>query len=181
MNSPRTNAHWTGQNGCFPLLHALFKRNQTTSLTLIEVMALTPSSPSCSIGNWKVFLSGVPNEGLKARALEWLKGLQATPVESTALGTAAVRLLAALLNGDEDAARISRLYLRGESIGTPELKKIGVYEKLDKASGFRLMRSMTQLIQIFGLASGVVLLFDEARRTLSLMTSSKRQSHVRTF
>ena len=119
-------------------------------------------------------LSGVPNEGLKARALEWLKGLQATPVESTALGTAAVRLLAALLNGDEDAARISRLYLRGESIGTPELKKIGVYEKLDKASGFRLMRSMTQLIQRSGLALGVVLLFDEARRTLSLMSSKQK-------
>ena len=59
-------------------------------------------------------LSGVPNADLKARAMEWIKGMQATPVESTALVTAAVSLLTALLNGDEDTASISRLYLRGD-------------------------------------------------------------------
>lgn len=120
-------------------------------------------------------LSGAPSPDVQRRATEWLKSLQATPVESTALVTAAVKHLEALMKGDSEAAQVSRLYLRGEAVSTPELKKLGVYEKLDKASGFRLMRSMAQLIHRSGLASGVVLLFDEARRTLSLMSAKAQK------
>ena len=120
-------------------------------------------------------LTGMPDDTLRDQALEWVMDLQNTPVESTAFVTATVKYLAALLSGDEDGARIARMYLRGEPLPAAELKQIGVYEKLDKSSGFRVMRSMSQLIQRSGLAKGVVLLFDEARRTLSLMSTKAQK------
>ncbi|GDY07017.1 hypothetical protein LBMAG52_05030 [Planctomycetia bacterium] len=123
-------------------------------------------------------LSGLPDDGLRADALDWVhQSFRNTPVESTALATAATVYLTAKLKGEPEREEIAKLYLRGEAIPLPELKKIGVFEKLDKSSAFRLLRSVTQLLQRSGLAAGTILLFDEARRTLSLM-STKSQKHA---
>ncbi len=117
-------------------------------------------------------LTGVPDEGLKAEAVNWVESeLKSLAVESTALRSAAVIHLLARLNGDEEKTNLSGLYLRGEPVPPPELKKLGIYEKIDKANGFRMLRSMCQLLQRSELAAGTVLLFDEARRTLSLMSA----------
>ncbi len=123
-------------------------------------------------------LSGLPDDGLRSDALDWVQqSLRSTPVDSSALATAAAVYLTAKLKGEPEREEISKLYLRGEAVPQAELKKIGVFEKQDKASGFRLLRSVTQLLQRSGLATGTVLLFDEARRTLSLM-STKSQKHA---
>ena len=123
-------------------------------------------------------LSGLPDDGLRAKALDWVQqSFRHTPVESSALVTAASVFLTAKLKGESEREEIAKLYLRGETVPQPELKKIGVFEKLDKSSAFRLLRSVTQLLQRSGLASGTVLLFDEARRTLSMM-SMKSQKHA---
>ncbi len=123
-------------------------------------------------------LSGLPDDGLRADAIDWVQqSFRNTPVESTALATAATVFLTAKLKGEPEREEIAKLYLRGEAIPLPELKKIGVFEKLDKSSAFRLLRSVTQLLQRSGLAAGTILLFDEARRTLSLM-STKSQKHA---
>lgn len=123
-------------------------------------------------------LSGMPDDGLRADALDWVQqSLRNTPVESSALATAATVYLTAKLKGESEREEISKLYLRGEAVPQAELKKIGVFEKQDKASAFRLLRSVTQLLQRSGLATGTILLFDEARRTLSLM-SAKSQKHA---
>lgn len=123
-------------------------------------------------------LSGMPDDGLRSEALDWVQqSLRSTPVDSSALATAAAVYLTAKLKGEPEREEIAKLYLRGEAVPQAELKKIGVFEKQDKASGFRLLRSVTQLLQRSGLATGTVLLFDEARRTLSLM-STKSQKHA---
>jgi hypothetical protein len=116
-------------------------------------------------------LTGAGDPQLKKLATEWVASLRHVPVESTAFGAAAAGLLTARLDGDEERARAAALYLRGEPVPAGELKPLGVYEKLDRSSAFRLLRSMCQLLQRSGLASGTVLLFDEARRSLSLMSS----------
>lgn len=117
-------------------------------------------------------LSGLPDDELIARAEHWVEtALRATPVESTALREAAAAFLGSSLRGDEAGARIAGGYLRGEPLPMSELKAVGVFEKLDKSSGFRLLRSLCQLLQRSGLARGTVILFDEARRSLSLMSS----------
>jgi len=121
-------------------------------------------------------LSGFPTDELKAQALEWVThSLSHTPVEDTAFVRAATQHLIAHLTGDEENARLSAMFLRGESLPVAETKKLGVYEKLKKDNGFRLMRSMCQVIQRSGLASGTVLLFDEARRSLSLLSTKSQK------
>jgi hypothetical protein len=120
-------------------------------------------------------LTGLPDDNIRAMATQWVNDLQSLPIESTALLTATITHLTSLLAGDEELTKISRTFLRGEAIPASELKRIGVYEKLDKSTGFRMLRSMCQLLQRSQLASGVVLLFDEARRTLSLMTTKAQK------
>ncbi len=117
-------------------------------------------------------LTGLPDESLKAEAIQWVESeLKNLPVESTAFRIAATTHLLARLHGDEEKGAISGMFLRGDPVPPAELKKLGIFEKNDKANGFRLLRSMCQLLQRSGLAAGTALLFDEARRTLSLMSS----------
>jgi hypothetical protein len=120
-------------------------------------------------------LTGMPDDSLRDQALEWVKDLRSVPIESSSLLSAAVGYLSALLSGDETAARIARMFLRGEPLPASELKQVEVFEKVDKSTGFRLLRSVCQLLQRSGLATGVVLLFDEARRTLSLMSTKAQK------
>ena len=121
-------------------------------------------------------LSGSPNDDLIAQAREWVDhSLPATPVESTSFTQAVVLLLRSQLDGDAAAGSVARQYLRGEPVPSAELKSHSIYEKLDKTSGFRLLRSMCQLLQRSGLATGTALLFDEARRSLSLMSSKSQK------
>jgi len=121
-------------------------------------------------------LTGIPDEELKEQAHVWVEtSLRSTPVESTAFVTAAVKHLLAKLNGDEPISQLSATYLRGEPLPAAELKRMGVYEKIDKSNGFRMLRSMCQLLQRSELAAGTVLLFDEARRSLSLMSSKSQK------
>ena len=123
-------------------------------------------------------LSGLPDDGLRAKALDWVQqSFSATTVDCPYVVTAATVFLSAKLEGELEREEIAKLYLRGETIPLTELKKIGVFEKLDRSSAFRLLRSVTQMLQRSELAAGTVLLFDEARRTLSLMsTKSQKQA-----
>ena len=117
-------------------------------------------------------LTGMPSEEARRAAAAWISTtLRSIAVESPSLCTAAEVHLLALLNGEEEKRVLSGLFLRGEPVSTPELKTIGIYEKLDRANGFRLLRSMCQLLQRSELAAGTAILFDEARRTLSLMSN----------
>ena len=121
-------------------------------------------------------LSGNPNEELRTQAVAWVESsLDSTPVESTGLRAAAVQHLLAKLNGNATKASLAAVYLRGEPHSGQELKEIGIYEKLDKTSGFRFLRSLCQLLQRSELAAGTALLFDEARRSLSLMSSKAQK------
>jgi hypothetical protein len=121
-------------------------------------------------------LSGNLNDELRDQAIAWVEtSLAATPVESTGFRTAVVQFLQAKLKGDSHKAQVAAVYLRGEPFATKELKEIDLYEKLDRTSGFRFLRSLCQLIQRSELAAGTVLLFDEARRSLSLMSSKAQK------
>jgi hypothetical protein len=121
-------------------------------------------------------LSGVPSPDLKAQAIEWVESsLDATPTDSTGFRTAVVQFLLAKLHGDAARANRAGIFLRGEAYAAADMKEIGIHEKLDKSTGFRFLRSLCQLIQRAGLAAGTILLFDEARRSLSLMSSKAQK------
>lgn len=120
-------------------------------------------------------LSGTPGQPLVDAALVFVRGLGNLPVESTAFRTAAVAFLSSRVTGDESAANLTRLYLRGETAPADQLKKLGIYEKLGPNNGFLLLRSMCQFLQRSELAAGTLLLFDEARRSLSLMSTKAQK------
>lgn len=121
-------------------------------------------------------LSGSLNEDLRDQAIAWVEtSLAATPVESSGFRSGVVQYLLAKLRGESHKAQVIAYYLRGEPYDTKELKELDLYEKLDKASGFRFLRSLCQLIQRSELAAGTVILFDEARRSLSLMSSKAQK------
>lgn len=116
---------------------------------------------------------GTPQSDL---LIQWLDQLSAVPVESPAIATAAACLVRSVMNGDSSKEQIARAFLRGDLLPAAELREVGVHEKLDKASGFRLLRSTCQFLQRAGLTNGVILLFDEARRSLSLMASKAQKT-----
>lgn len=121
-------------------------------------------------------LSGNLSDDLRNQAIDWVDtSLSATPVEISSFRTAATQFLLAKLRADAHKVQVTAAYLRGEAYATKDLRDVELYEKLDKASGLRFLRSLCQLIQRSDLASGTVLLFDEARRSLSLMSNKAQK------
>ncbi len=123
-------------------------------------------------------LTGVEvDAALRTQAAEWLNAtLATTEVEDSSVRRAAVQFLSSKLGGNEEISQLVGTYLRGEKTTAEQRKKIGIAEPVNAANGFRMLRSLCQLFQRSGLATGTVLLFDEARRSLSLM--SVRQQKV---
>jgi hypothetical protein len=123
-------------------------------------------------------LTGVDvDAAVRKQANEWLNTtLSSTAVEESAVRRAAFQFLSAKLAGNEETSQLAGTFLRGEKTTADQRKKIGIAEPVNPANGFRMLRSLCQLFQRSGLAAGTVLLFDEARRSLSLM--SVRQQKV---
>src|SRR5688572_870803 len=122
-------------------------------------------------------LTGVDvDAAVKIQATEWLKSTLAnTPVEESAFRRASVQFLSAWLNGNEEVHQLAGTYLRGEPTTAEQRKKIGVADPVKKENGFRMLRSLCQLFHRSGLAAGTTLLFDEARRSLSLMSVKQQK------
>ena len=117
-----------------------------------------------------------PGETARAKVRRWLRREVArTPCESASYRKAVVEFCLAWL--DEDFEREQRLeaWLRGEPIPKQEVRDYGVYEKMSRANGFLMLRSLTQVITGLGFA-GTVLLFDEVDRNLSV--SAKRSQVI---
>jgi hypothetical protein len=122
-------------------------------------------------------LSGLPNDDLQDQARAWVNNtLATTSVECSAFRSSCLKFLLAKLQGDSQVTELIAPYLRGEPSAMPELKKIGILEKIDKSSGFRFLRSLCQLIQRSGLGTGTILLFDETGDILSLMSSKAKKA-----
>lgn len=112
--------------------------------------------------------------GTKA-AGQWI-GRTASRVsaESHSYRRAASLFLSACLDEDWDRQALLEAWLRGEPVPLRETRPLGIYEAIEPASGFKMLRSLTQLLAGYGLP-GVVLLFDEVDRNLSL---SSRKMHA---
>jgi hypothetical protein len=122
-------------------------------------------------------LTGVEvDPALRKQAADWLNStFTTTPVEESAVRRAAFQFLSAKLAGNEEISQLAETFLRGEKTTAEQRKKIGIAEPVNAANGFRMLRSLCQLFQRSGLAAGTVLLFDEARRSLSLMSVKQQK------
>jgi len=106
------------------------------------------------------------------RALVWIERTAArVSAESHSFRRAAAAFMAAYLRGDAGREAVLEPWLLGESVPQSDTRSLGVFESIDSSTGFKMLRSLSQVISGYGFP-GMVLLFDEVDRNLSL-TSRK--------
>jgi len=117
-------------------------------------------------------LTGLPDEGLKKEALDWIdRSFRRTQVEIKPIAQAAAKFLRAVIEGDSETENVLQVFLRGGDVPTARLNNLDIFFKLDKSQALDALKTITQLLHRSGLATGTIILFDEARRTLSLMST----------
>ncbi len=106
--------------------------------------------------------------------VEWLEEeVGKARIENHAYRRAALLFMKALLEGDGEKEELLEAYLRGETVDLSELKPLGVRAVLEEHNAFSFLKSMIQLFHVLGLP-GVVLLFDEIDRVMSLTVRRRR-------
>lgn len=106
--------------------------------------------------------------------LDWVQTeLSRRSCETQALLRAVVAFLDAVVQRDLGAEQVLGDYLRGELNSLTEVQRFQIRELPDGEKGFRFLRSLAQIIRHLELP-GLVLLFDEMDRTMSLARKRKR-------
>lgn len=106
--------------------------------------------------------------------IAWLKSdFGRTNIESRAFGRAVRAFMEAVANDDFDAEELLGDYLLGHKIPAADLAPYRLREVLDDESAFRWLRSMVQSLAALNLP-GVVLMFDEMDRNMSLSAGRRR-------
>ncbi len=105
---------------------------------------------------------------------EYIKGIKG--IESTSFSNALKQAFLALK--DENEERFSKIiqWLKAEDVNLSDYSEYRISESIGKSTAFRMLRSLAQCIKSMGY-SGLVLLFDEAERALSVASSrSEKQA-----
>lgn len=106
---------------------------------------------------------------------EWLKSDFANAnIESRAFRRAVLLFLQAVVDDDLDREEILADYLLGADVPKSELSQLRLREKLDAEGAFRWLRSLAQSLAALGLP-GLVLMFDEMDRNMSLSSGRRRE------
>jgi len=109
------------------------------------------------------------------RAMTWIQQTAArVSTESHSFRKAAAEFMAAYIQGDEVREAVLEAWLLGEPVPQTDTRPMGIFEAIDSSTGFKMLRSLSQVISGYGLP-GVILLFDEVDRNMSL-TSRKMLS-----
>jgi hypothetical protein len=106
------------------------------------------------------------NEREKARA-SILRELRHASCESPSFRAAVVQYVDAVLSDDSHRQGLLTAWMMGEAVPLSDVSPLGVHESLGKANGFKMLRSLTQMLHAVGY-TGTALLFDEVDRTLSV-------------
>lgn len=106
----------------------------------------------------------------------FLQTLESTPIDSLSFHKAIQGYFAALLRGQELRLEALGRWLHGEATSVEDmrdLRLIGVTEKITKNNAFKMLRSLCQIVRAMGY-SGLVLLFDEGDRMMSVGGKSEK-------
>ena len=110
----------------------------------------------------------------EAAVREWLhEEIARSRGESLAFRRAVVLFMESVLNKDYDREELLSAYLRGERIDASELSDLRIREVVNDSNAFRFLRSLVQVLRALDLP-GVVLLFDEMDRVMSLTVRRKK-------
>ena len=96
------------------------------------------------------------------------------PTESSSFSNAVRGAFDALVADDADGFNSIVQWLKGEEVDKEVRLRHRISERVDKATAFRMLRSLIQWVHSIGY-NGLVLLFDEAERGMSLSSSRDRR------
>jgi len=108
-------------------------------------------------------------ESLIMEVLETITGIESISFRNAVRGA-----FKALLKGDEEEFARFLLWIKGEGFDRESLRKYGVMEDITRVSAFKMMRSLIQWMKLIGY-SGMVLLFDEAERGMSVIRAREKK------
>jgi hypothetical protein len=94
--------------------------------------------------------------------------------ESSSFTNAVKAAFAALVAEDDDGFAEVVQWLKGEELDKEARQRHRISERVDKATAFRMIRSLIQWVHSIGF-KGLVLLFDEAERGMSLSSSRDKR------
>ncbi len=113
-------------------------------------------------------------EAAGERMSAFLDSMGRVRVENPSYRNAAQRYLRAVAAGDEQAQSSLASWLSGEELDRGELRSFGVIEAPAQHNAFRLLRNLCQLVRELGY-KGLVLLFDEGQRMVSMMSARSQK------
>ncbi|MFO7675820.1 MAG: BREX system ATP-binding domain-containing protein [bacterium] len=96
------------------------------------------------------------------------------PTESSSFSNAVRAAFDALVADDAEGFNSIVQWLKGEEVDREVRLRHRISERVDKATAFRMLRSLIQWVHSIGY-NGLVLLFDEAERGMSLSSSRDRR------
>jgi hypothetical protein len=112
---------------------------------------------------------------LHDRADRMRKYLEALPTtESTSFSNAVRGAFASLLAEDGEGFNDVVQWLKGEDVAKEVRVQHRISERIDKATAFRVLRSLIQWVHAIGY-TGLILLFDEAERGMSISSSRDKR------
>lgn len=94
------------------------------------------------------------------------------PYESTSFKNAIKEAFVSLAKNSDDDFSLIVQWLKGENIVKSEVKKYKIFDKIDKSTAFKMIRSLVQWIREIGYA-GIIVLLDEAEQTPSMSSKEK--------
>ena len=103
------------------------------------------------------------------------KYLETMPIaESTSFSNAVRGAFASLLAEDGEGFNDVLQWLKGEDVDKEIRTRHRISERIDKATAFRVLRSLIQWVHAIGY-TGLILLFDEAERGMSISSSRDKR------
>jgi hypothetical protein len=125
----------------------------------------------CQVGIGELLKQWRVNAGEKKSAISEMKNLESSSF-ANALKGARLSLLA---DDEEEFGGITQ-WLKGEDVPRELRLRYRISERIDRSTAFRMLRSLVQFIDSIGY-SGLILLFDEAERGMSIAsTRDKRRA-----
>ncbi len=96
------------------------------------------------------------------------------PLESTSFTNAIKAAVMSLSSDDEDGFYEVVQWLKGEDVPREVKLRHRISERIDRSNAFRMLRSLVQFVNSIGYA-GVLLLFDEAERGVSISSARDKR------
>ncbi len=94
------------------------------------------------------------------------------PYESISFKNAVKEAFLSLALNSEDKFSLILQWLKGERIYKSEVKEFKIFDKIDKSTAFKMIRSLVQWVRDIGY-SGIIVLMDEAEQTPSMTSKQK--------